>query len=198
MRRPDGEVANWLTAAVLAAVVVALWFAGPAANEALRYDREAVLAGQWWRLATGHLVHADGAHLGWNLAGAALVWWLFSTEYSWRGWCAIAIASAAAIDAGFLAFQPDLEWYVGLSGVLHGCMAAGLAGWIARSRDPLVLVIAAIFAAKLGWEQWQGPLPFTAGTLAVPVIVEAHGYGALGGLAAAAGLGFGRRSHARL
>ena len=81
--------------------------------------------------------------------------------------------------------MPELDWYVGLSGVLHGCMAAGLAAWLARARDPLVLLVAVLFAAKLGWEQWQGPLPFTAGTLALPVIVEAHSYGALGGLAAA-------------
>jgi rhomboid family GlyGly-CTERM serine protease len=196
--RRDVGTTNWLTVAAVVAVLTGLWLAGPAITEALRYERAAVLGGQWWRLATGHLVHADAAHLAWNLAGAALVWWLFAAEYSWRGWCAIVLASATAIDLGFVVLQPGLDWYVGLSGVLHGCMAAGLAAWLARARDPLVVAIAAIFAAKLAWEHWRGPLPFTAGTLALPVIVEAHSYGALGGLAAAALLLVRRRRSAPL
>ena len=183
-RRVDGNT-NWLTVAVVVALLTGLWLAGPEVTAALRYERGAVLDGEWWRLLPGHLVHADAAHLAWNLAGAALVWWLFGAEYGRAEWAAILFASATAIDVAFLGAMPALDWYVGLSGVLHGCMAAGLAAWLARARDPLVLAVAVLFAAKLGWEHWQGPLPFTAGTLELPVIVEAHSYGALGGLAAA-------------
>ena len=183
-RRVDGNT-NWLTVAAVVALVTGLWLAGPEVTAALRYERAAVLDGQWWRLVTGHLVHADAAHLAWNLAGAALVWWLFGAEYGRLEWLVIVVASAAAIDIAFLGGMPGLDWYVGLSGVLHGCMAAGLAAWLARARDPLVLLVAILFAAKLIYEHWQGPLPFTAGTLALPVIVEAHSYGAIGGLAAA-------------
>lgn len=183
-RRVDGNT-NWLTVAAVVALVTGLWLAGPEVTAALRYERAAVLDGQWWRLVTGHLVHADAAHLAWNLAGAALVWWLFGAEYGRLEWLVIVLASAAAIDIAFLGWMPGLDWYVGLSGVLHGCMAAGLAAWLARARDPLVLLVAILFAAKLVFEHWQGPLPFTAGTLALPVVVEAHSYGAIGGLAAA-------------
>ena len=183
-RRVQGNT-NWLTVAAVVALVTGLWLAGPEVTAALRYERAAVLDGQWWRLVTGHLVHADAAHLAWNLAGAALVWWLFGAEYGRLEWLVIVLASAAAIDIAFLGWMPGLDWYVGLSGVLHGCMAAGLAAWLARARDPLVLLVAILFAAKLVFEHWQGPLPFTAGTLALPVVVEAHSYGAIGGLAAA-------------
>ena len=183
-RRDDGNT-NWLTVAAVVALVTGLWLAGPDVTAALRYERTAVLDGQWWRLVTGHLVHADAAHLAWNLAGAALVWWLFGAEYGRLEWLVIVLASAAAIDIAFLGWMPGLDWYVGLSGVLHGCMAAGLAAWLARAHDPLVLLVAILFAAKLVFEHWQGPLPFTAGTLALPVVVEAHSYGAIGGLAAA-------------
>src|SRR5262245_40071200 len=69
---------------------------------AVRYERSAVLAHQWWRLLTGHLVHADARHLGWNLLGLALVWWLFANQYTVRAWIAILLASTIAIDAGFL------------------------------------------------------------------------------------------------
>ena len=195
-RRVDGNT-NWLTVAAVVALVTGLWLAGPEVTAALRYERAAVLDGQWWRLVTGHLVHADAAHLAWNLAGAALVWWLFGAEYGRLEWLVIVLASAAAIDIAFLGWMPGLDWYVGLSGVLHGCMAAGLAAWLARAHDPLVLLVAILFAAKLVFEHWQGPLPFTAGTLALPVIVEAHSYGAIGGLAAALAVR-ARRRHAQL
>ena len=195
-RRVDGNT-NWLTVAAVVALVTGLWLAGPEVTAALRYERAAVLDGQWWRLVTGHLVHADAAHLAWNLAGAALVWWLFGAEYGRLEWLVIVLASAAAIDIAFLGWMPGLDWYVGLSGVLHGCMAAGLAAWLARARDPLGLLVPIPFAPKLVSEHWQGPLPFTAGTLALPVIVEAHSYGAIGGLAAALAVR-ARRRHAQL
>ena len=184
-RFPAQRIANWLTAAVIAALLVVLALAGPGAVSALRYERSAVLSGQAWRLVSGHLVHADAAHLAWNLAGLVLVWWLFAGEFTLGGWCLVMLASTTAIDLGFLVFDPGIEWYVGFSGVLHGCMAAGLLAWLRRDRDWLVIVVAAVFAAKLGWEYFAGPVPFTGGTLSVPVVVEAHAYGAVGGALAA-------------
>ena len=186
--------ANWLTAAASAAALVALTLAGPGALAWLRYERAAVLGGQVWRLVSAHFVHADTAHLAWNLAGAALVWWLFAGEFTRRGWCLVMLASTAAIDLGFILLEPQIEWYVGFSGVLHGCMAAGLAAWLSRARDPLTLAVAIVFAAKLAWEHLEGPLPFTSATLSLPVVVEAHSYGAIGGVIAALWLLRGERT----
>jgi membrane associated rhomboid family serine protease len=98
-------------------------------------------------------------------------------------------------SAGFLLLEPELDWYVGFSGVLHGCMAAGLVAWLRSTRDPLTWLVAGLFAAKLAWEHFQGALPFTAGTLSLPVVHEAHTYGAIGGLLAA--IWFGRERHSR-
>ena len=184
--------ANWLTAAASAAALVALTLAGPGALAWLRYERAAVLGGQVWRLVSAHLVHADTAHLAWNLAGAALVWWLFAGEFTRRGWCLVMLASTAAIDLGFILLEPQIEWYVGFSGVLHGCMAAGLVAWLRTERDALTALVAALFAAKLAWEHAYGPLPFTAGSLSIPVVHEAHTYGAIGGALAATWLLRGR------
>jgi rhomboid family GlyGly-CTERM serine protease len=164
---------------------------------AFRYERSAVLAHEWWRLLTGHLVHADAGHLGWNLLGLALVWWLFANQYTVAAWIAILLASTVAIDAGFLALMPDLDWYVGFSGVLHGMMAAGLLAWLVRTRDPLTWLVAALFAAKLAWEHAVGPLPLAARSMDMPVIHEAHTFGAIGGLMAGATLLARRARHER-
>ena len=179
------DLRDWLLPGAIVVVLLALRLAGPVATTALRYERSAVVAGEAWRLATAHLVHYDWPHLGWNLAGVALVWLLFAREFTAGGWLLILLASTVAIDAGFLLFEPQLDWYVGFSGVLHGCMAAGLTAWLKRERDALTVVVALLFAAKLGWEHAVGPLPFTAATLSLPVIHEAHTYGAAGGALAA-------------
>ena len=183
---------EWWPPALLAVLLVALFAAGTDATDALRYERAAVVAGEAWRLVSGHLVHFDLAHLGWNLAGIVLVWFLFAREYTPYGWLVILMASTVAIDLGFLAFEPGLDWYVGFSAVLHGCMAAGLVAWIRSERDALTVTVAVLFAAKLLWEHACGPLPFAGGSLGVPVVHEAHTYGAVGGALAGLWLTRGR------
>lgn len=172
--------AAWIVPAVLAALLIALHAAGPGVTEALRYDREAIQAGEAWRLVTGHLVHADLPHLAWNVAGLLLVWFLFAREYTVGQWLVVLLASTLAIDIGFLFFERDLGWYVGFSGVLHGTMAAGLVAWLRSARDRLTVLVGTLFVAKLVWEHLHGALPLTGGSISVPVIHDAHTYGAIG------------------
>lgn len=177
-------LAQWSCPALAIAVLLGFHFAGSGHLEVLRYDRPAVLAGEGWRLVTGHLVHADAAHLGWNLLGVLIVGFLFARDYTGRQWLLVLAASTAAAGLGFLLLEPELEQYVGFSGVLHGCMAAGLVAWLRGPRDAVTWTVTALFAAKLAWEHLVGPLPFTSSSMSLPVIHEAHSYGAVGGLVA--------------
>jgi rhomboid family GlyGly-CTERM serine protease len=176
----------WRAPLALAAVLLAMQGVAALWPGALPYDRVAILAeGQYARLVTGHLVHHGLSHLAWNLVGLALVAWLFAREFNVGAWSAILIASTIAVDVGFLVFEPQLAWYVGFSGVLHGLMAAGLCAWLWRAPDGLTALVAVLFACKLAWEHLYGALPFTSATLDLPVIHQAHTYGAAGGTAAA-------------
>jgi rhomboid family GlyGly-CTERM serine protease len=184
---------TWTPPLALALLMTALQCLPADGLHALRYDRAAILAGQAWRLVTGHLVHADFVHLAWNVAGLALVAWLFAREFRLRGWVVILAASTASVDLGFLVFEPQLARYVGFSGLLHGLAAAGVFVWLVRHRDGATAIVAAFLGAKLAWEHVMGPMPFTSQTLALPTIFEAHTYGALGGLLGAAWLEWRRR-----
>jgi rhomboid family GlyGly-CTERM serine protease len=164
------------------ALLVLLTLSGEGGRAWLRYDRAALAGGELWRLVTAHLVHLDLHHVLLNCLGLALMWILFARDYSPRQWLVIVLGSMAAIDAGLVLWDSTLRWYVGSSGALHGVMAAGaLAHLRRRERDGWLL--AAFLVGKLAWEQGVGALPLSGSD---PVVVDAHLFGAAGGLAAAA------------
>lgn len=168
---------TWLIGALLAAIVLSA-FTGDDGRLVLRYERFAVLNGESWRLLTGHLVHGNAWHMTLNVAGMGLTSLLFGRDYRPWQWVGILLASVCAIDIGFVFCEPQLAWYVGLSGVLHGAIAAGLIAWWRYESRLLTLAVAMSVIGKLIWEQHRGALPFSGD---MPVIVDAHLYGAIGG-----------------
>ncbi|MEO8064960.1 MAG: rhombosortase [Pseudomonadota bacterium] len=154
---------------------------GEAVRDALSFDRAAIGAGQWWRLLTGHFVHLDAEHALLNGLGVVLMWALFARDYSPLRWAAIYLFAALTISAGLWFRNPELEWYVGASGALHGVMTAGTLAHLKR-RDLDGWILAAFIIAKLSYEQFAGSMPFAG---AANTIVDAHLYGAAGGLVVA-------------
>ena len=177
----------WPVPGSIMLVALALLPGGDAGREWLRFERTGIAAGEAWRLLTGHLVHLGVSHTLLNLAGLVLVWVLVGRAFSTRQWLWIMAGSVAAIDLGLWFGSPSLEWYVGLSGLLHGMLAAGIvAGLAARSGEAVVLAV--VVAGKLAWEQFAGPLPGSEATSGGAVIVDAHLYGVIGGALVAATL----------
>lgn len=172
-----------LLAAVLVLLPLTLSLGGESWRQALRYERQAVLAGEYWRLLTAHLVHGTMRHLLLNVAGLGVIAALFPRDYAPAGWLLILLFSVLAIDLGFVFCEPQLSWYLGLSGVLHGALAAGAAAWWRHESKALALSLSALLLVKLTWEQWLGSLPLSGD---LPVVVDAHLYGAVGGALAAA------------
>ena len=176
----DGRRGPALLAACLALLLPCL--AGKSGRALLRFDRGALAQGQWWRLATAHLVHLDLRHALLNTAGLVLMWALFARDYTPRRWLMVTLAAVAAIDAGLWFADSTVLWYVGSSGALHGVMAAGAVAHIRRGERG-GWILAALLALKVLYEQLWGALPLSGHD---PVVVDAHLYGVLGGAAAAA------------
>ena len=147
-------------------------------QDSLRFDREAVLQGELWRLFSGHFLHLTWGHLLMNLGGLLLVIAFFTSCLPFRVWAIFIVLDALVISVVILMLDPDVHWYVGLSGILHGLFVlGGLADTKVRPLEGWVFL--GLIAAKLAWEQWQGALPGSAEMAGGDVLTEAHLYGAL-------------------
>ena len=172
---------GWALLLVLA-VLLLLAAGGAPWLLALRFERVAVHSGQWWRLLSAHFVHLGARHLLLDGAALVLLWALFARALGPKSWVLVVLGSIVAIDAGLWWLAPQLQWYVGISGLLHGVWAVGaVASAWRREFTGWLLMIA--LAGKLAWEQSAGASLVVA---AFPVVVDAHLYGALGALLALA------------
>ncbi len=187
MRPGTLSVRAWLVPGIVVLVALALMLSGDSGRDWLRFDRGGVVAGEVWRLLSGHFVHLGISHTLLNLAGLILVWFLVGRAFAWQQWLLVMASSIAAIDLGLWFGSPQLEWYVGLSGLLHGMLAAGIVAGLA-DRHVEALILAIVVSGKLVWEQFAGPLPGSEATSGGAVIVDAHLYGVIGGTLAAAAL----------
>ncbi|MFQ5469582.1 MAG: rhombosortase [Gammaproteobacteria bacterium] len=173
--------------ALITILILLLALGEPSSSELLQFDRNNILAGEYWRLITGHFVHLGWQHVLMNLLGLALIWALFGQRYDNFKWLITITVSALFISAGLLLFDKELIWYVGFSGVLHGMFVAGaIASICAGYRAEIILVI--LLSLKLVWEQIEGALPGSAEFAGGNVVVNAHLYGAIAGLIIAIGI----------
>jgi rhomboid family GlyGly-CTERM serine protease len=179
----------------LAGAVAVLLLQAADLGSTLEY-RRALLATEPWRLVTGHLVHANWRHAILN----ALAWFATARLFAYelpparQAW----LLAASALGASLLLWlaAPQVAWYRGLSGALHGLYAAAAVLWLAQAvkvrdagaaRRALVpaLLLAAVWAKVLA-EQLGGAAMTNQSWLGVAVVTQSHLFGAgVGTLAAA-------------
>lgn len=80
-----------------------------------------------------------------------------------------------------LLFSPDLIWYAGLSGALHGIFAWGACVDIKEKMKSGWLLLIGL-AIKVGYEQIDGSSEQVANLIDAKVAVDAHLFGALTGI----------------
>lgn len=177
----------WLVPLFLAAFSAVAAVGGSGAQLWLRYDKTGIAEGELWRLVTGHFAHLGIAHLVLNLAGLGVVWLLVGGGYSWLSWVFVIAFSLAFIDFCFWFLDPGLGWYVGMSGLLHALLAAGIVRRFRVAKGE-ALLLAVVIVGKIAWEQLAGPLPGSELSSGGPVVVNAHLYGGLSGALAGGAL----------
>lgn len=165
----------WLVLMLLAFVVQSL-----ALHEFLRFDRSLVEQGQWWRLLSAHLTHIGWSHYWLNMAGIIMIAVFFAPYQPDRYWLLAMIAIAVICSLGLL-LDGVLDRYVGLSGVLHGLFIIG-GRWEWKRYRLSGAVMLMLITGKLLWEQLYGALPGSESMAGGTVAINAHLYGAAGGL----------------
>ena len=151
----------------------------------LRYQPTLVSDGESWRFFTANFIHLGWPHWALNMAGLALVFVLVGKQFTAWQWLIVTLGSALGVGVGLFVLNPQLGWYLGFSGALHGLLVAGTLADISRHRGRqrgFGVVLLACVVGKLAWEQWIGSLPGSAAITGAPVVVDSHLYGAVAGL----------------
>lgn len=171
----------YLVPGAVAALAALAELGGEPLRLLLRYEREGLARGEIWRLLTGHLVHLGLPHMAMDVLALAVLAFVFARLMKPVQALGIFVVSALAIDAGLYFVSTSVDWYVGLSGVLHGYWALGcIRAFELRQKEAWAFT--ALLVAKLGYEALFGPLTLTGDIAAGPVVSAAHAYGAAGGL----------------
>ncbi len=168
----------------LVVLITALF--GDYGRELLRYQPDMILKSEYWRIITAHFVHLSWMHTMFNIAGTAIFSVLFARHLSILQWWLILLVCAPVSSLAILLLNPDLDWYVGFSGIMHSILIAGgiLELRKADGNDRrLALFVLAVLTAKLIQEQfWGGMETTTEGIIGGAVFVDAHMYGAIAGI----------------
>lgn len=160
--------------------VLAYLLQSPELSQSLRYERSGFAAHPWQGF-THAVVHLNLRHLSLNVLALLCLVALFSEAFRSAGWWLALLASAFVSAMGLYFFSPLTAWCAGLSGALHGLMVYA----VLRSRAHwiwLLALVAKVGIEQTGFYQHSAFLHTTAEYIGEPVVVDAHLWGAIGGL----------------
>lgn len=188
-RRPDWQAVLLAWSCIAALVITYQAIPGLASWGCFR--RDTFLQGEWWQLMTAPWIHLNYTHAGLNLIMTAVLMALFAGQV--RPWQQLLIVMLSGIVLLLLlayAF-PEVQWYVGLSGSLHGLAIYG-ALTLLGSDEPFAqakitlseryigVVVLLWVSIKLVLEHaWSTPIIWRNN---MPIATAAHLTGALAGL----------------
>jgi rhomboid family GlyGly-CTERM serine protease len=152
-------------------------------SESLVYQRSLVNQGEIWRVFSGHFFHTNGFHFMLNGAAVVMLWVLHGHFYTIKNYSFIFMVSAIICAIGIHWFSLDIDQYVGLSGVLHGLFIWGAIEDIkAKERTGYLLLLGILL--KIAHEQVYGASEDVASMIGANVAINAHLWGAIGGVVA--------------
>ncbi|MCS3460015.1 rhombosortase [Aeromonas sp. BIGb0445] len=167
----------WLITLSLACLI--LFFTVP--NDLIAFNRTLIAQGEGWRIITGNLAHTNLWHLLLNLAGLLVLYALFCDYLqSWALPRLLAVLSLA-VGLGLWYGYPHTQWYMGLSGMLHGLFVWGAIQDIRHRRHSGWLMLLGI-AIKLGLDHYSGGDGPAAMLIGAKVHIGSHLVGAGAGL----------------
>ncbi len=157
------------------------------AKIALQFSRAGLIQGEWWRLLTAHLIHLNLLHGVLNISVFVVLLYALGRQLSLLRWLISGALLCMLIPFCLFYFSPNVEWYVGLSGVLHGLLVVGLIFGLFKNRDMFQGFALSLLVVKIVREQLPGfNTLHLSDWIDGAVVVDAHLYGVIigGGLSA--------------
>lgn len=170
-----------LMPAIIFLISAVMYFLPAPIEHSLIYDRSDITNGQLWRFITAHLMHTNLNHLLLNLAGLTMLWALHGDHYTPKTYLLAFISSLVVCSLGIYYFDPSMERYVGLSGILHGIFVWGAILDIKKGWSSGYLLLIGVLA-KVAYEQAFGASADVEVLINASVAIDAHLWGTIGGL----------------
>lgn len=148
----------------------------PGIHDLMIWDRSTVLDGEIWRILAGNLAHTNWPHFIMNSLALVVISYIFRDQFSARRYAITLFILSVIVGIGL--FGTNLQWYAGLSGVLHGLFAVESVRDVLRGRHSSWLLLAGL-AAKLGHEHFFGGSVSSAAFINAEIATEAHLIGAI-------------------
>lgn len=169
---------QWLIPLLFTLISCTLYLNQSVALGLFEFNRELISSGQFWRLLTANLLHTNGWHLLLNITGLLLLSQLFGQYFSQSRLLIFSLINCCAVGILLYFFNPEIHYYVGLSGFLHGLFVMGCLEEISRGIRFSYLLLLGV-SAKIIHEQLVGSPAQLSELIDASVAVDAHLYGAL-------------------
>lgn len=145
----------------------------------LAFERVKINEGQWWRIITGQLVHNNAVHALLNITG---LWSLYLIAKKYRVDTGVILGlPGILILTGYslYALAPELLYYVGLSGAVHGALTIlALSLILTQERLAGALLLALIICKLLSELNPNCDDAITAQMIGMPIATNSHALGA--------------------
>lgn len=171
----------WFSVVVMIVICLTTLLPTPAIQSlALVHDK--ISNGEIWRIFTSQFVHLGFNHTVLNLVGYLIVSASFREDITPKEEMITLMISVLGVGTGIYLFNPEISWYVGLSGAIYGILTHYLIiGW--RRSAILSAFFGVFLLGKFYYEQFiAGPDTVTAGIIGGAVAIDSHLYGAITGL----------------
>lgn len=180
-RNQGGIRPPWFTAC-LASVMLALYGAMGPQPGLLMYDRAGIATGEWWRLVTGHLVHADLGHLVVNVLALVILGGVLESlqRLGIKTLLLLVSFGIVVIDAALWLDLPGLVRYCGFSGILNALFIAAVYEQWRDTGDWVYPALAVGGLGKIAIESGSAGAVLPLSSL--PSVTEAHFAGFVAGL----------------
>ena len=151
-------------------------------SQNFRFQQDWFQKAEFWRVVTAHWIHFNWQHLLLNSLGLVLIVAIARPAWSIGRWIVYNLLLAIGISMLLTWCNPELNWYVGCSGVLFGVFLLA-AIELFKTERIIALLLGLGVCIKVVLEQISSVTVTTSDFIGVPVIIDAHLYGILLALA---------------